>query len=141
VRVVIDTNVFVSSFLNPIGNPRKVIDLWKTGKIDICISEEILEEYISVLARIGLEGEPELYELLERFKRKENIIFASNTPSITVIEQDPADNMFIECAVAVDAPYIISGDKHLTALKSYRGISIISLSEFIKKRKADWDGR
>ena len=52
-RVVLDTNVFVSSFFG--GNPRAVIDLWKTGSLTLCLSQDILDEYIEVLRRLGLD--------------------------------------------------------------------------------------
>ena len=61
-RVVIDTNVFVSSFFG--GNPRRIIDLWKTGKVILCLSRPIIEEYVDVLRRLGLQNEKELDELL-----------------------------------------------------------------------------
>lgn len=51
---VVDTNVFVSSFFG--GNPRKVIDLWKTGELTLCLSTPIVDEYVAVLRRLGLEG-------------------------------------------------------------------------------------
>ncbi|MBI4690325.1 MAG: putative toxin-antitoxin system toxin component, PIN family, partial [Nitrospirae bacterium] len=53
-RVVIDTNVFVSSFQNPEGNPQKIIDLWKRGVFILCISEEIIFEYIEVWRARGV---------------------------------------------------------------------------------------
>ncbi len=52
IRVVIDTNVFISSFFG--GDPRKVIDLWKTGKIILCFSGKIIDEYVEVLRGLGL---------------------------------------------------------------------------------------
>jgi len=131
VRVVIDTNVFVSSFFNPKGNPKRVIDLWKNRKITICITEEILEEYVEVLARLGLSYEPELEELLKLFKKKNNIVYISPTPKFSLIKDDPSDNKFIECAAAAQAQYIISGDKHLLNLKAFRNIAAISPSEFL----------
>jgi uncharacterized protein len=54
VKVVIDTNVFISAFLSPRGTPRLIIDLWKTGQVTICRCAEILTEYLEVLARMGL---------------------------------------------------------------------------------------
>jgi len=51
-KVVIDTNVFVSSFFE--GHPRRIIDLWREGRIRICLFLQIVEEYIEVLRRIGL---------------------------------------------------------------------------------------
>ena len=76
-NVVIDTNVFVSSFLSLQGPPKRVIDLWKTGRIILCLSRDIIAEYVEVLARFGLAGQPELRELLDLFARRVNIIFVA----------------------------------------------------------------
>ena len=130
-RVVIDTNIFISSFFNPNGNPKRVIDLWKNGKITICITEEILKEYVKVLAGLGFSNEPELGELLGLFKKKNNIIYIASTPKFNLIKDDPDDDKFIECAVAARAQYIISGDKHLLNLKTFQNITVISPSEFL----------
>ncbi len=65
-KVVIDTNVFVSSFFG--GNPKKIIDLWKKGKIIIGLSQPIVEEYIFVLKKFGQKNEENLKELLKLFK-------------------------------------------------------------------------
>ena len=129
IKVVIDTNVFISSFFG--GNPRKVIDLWKKGEIKLCLSREIVDEYVEVLKRLGLQNESELQELLNTFSEGHNIIFSATTPSLKIIEQDPDDNMFIECAVALGCSHIISGDKHLKQVKNYMGIKIINPKEFL----------
>ena len=76
-RIVIDTNVFVPSFYYPKGAPKKVLDLWKTEKVINCVTEEIIEEYVEVLMRVGLLGGPEREELLRLFKKKSNIYFFS----------------------------------------------------------------
>ena len=44
VRVVLDTNVVVSAYLVPTGKPARILSLARQGKIDICLSEEILRE-------------------------------------------------------------------------------------------------
>jgi len=54
VKIVVDTNVFVSSFLSPSGSPRQVIDLWKKGLVTLCLCAETLEEHLLALARLGL---------------------------------------------------------------------------------------
>ncbi len=130
-RVVIDTNVFISSFFG--GNPKKVIDLWKNGKITLCLSRNIVDEYIEVLKRMGLKDENELEELLGLFAKSYNIVFSASPPSLKIIEDDPDDNKFIECAVALKSSYIISGDRHLLSVGNYMGIEIISPAEFLKK--------
>jgi len=132
VKIVIDTNVFISSFLTPKGNPRKIIDLWKKGEVNLCISAEILGEYIEVLSRFGLENEPELKEVLDLFRQHSYCEFVVCEDRLNIIEADPDDNKFIECAVAAGAAYIVSGDKHLKALRQYSGIPIISPAEFMQ---------
>lgn len=128
-RVVIDTNVFISSFFG--GNPRKVVDLWKSGTLTLCLSKEILEEYAEVLGRMGLEGSPELKELLELFSGAPNILFTSKTPEVHAVPDDPDDDKFIACALALGAEVIITGDKALEAVGSYGDIRISSPSRFL----------
>ena len=131
-RVVVDTNVFISSLLNTEGNPRKVIDLWRFEKITLCLSKEILAEYFAVLGSFGMSEEPEGGELVQLFQKRYNQVFLTSVPTISVISEDPADNKFIECAVAADAKYIISGDRHLLNLKAFKGIRIQPPTEFLK---------
>ena len=129
-KVVIDTNVFVSSFFG--GNPRKIIDLWKKGKISLCLSKNILDEYIDVLQRIGLGDEREIEELLSLFAKGFNILFTTKTPKIKAVKDDPDDDKFIECAVALKAEVIITGDKALKAINEYMGIKILTPQQFLK---------
>ena len=129
-KVVIDTNVFVSSFFG--GNPKKIIDLWRNEKIILCLSKDILEEYVEVLRRIGLEDEDELSELLNLFSKGFNIAFTAKTPQINLVEDDPDDDKFIECAVALKAEAVITGDKVLGAIKEYMGIKVLSPAQFLR---------
>jgi len=132
-RVVIDTNVFVSSFFG--GTPRKIIDLWKNGDITLCLSRDILDEYVKVLQRIGLQDESELKELLSLFARGFNTLFTIKTPKIRVVKDDPDDDKFIECALALKAKVIVTGDKSIKALGEYMGIKILTPQEFLKDYK------
>jgi hypothetical protein len=132
IKLVIDTNVFISSFFNKDGNPKKIIDLWKTGQIILCISEKILEEYIEVLIRLGLEQEKELSEIIYLFGNSTNLSCQPVISEIKIITEDPEDNMFLEYAIANDADYIISGDKHLLELESYKNIIILSPVSFLQ---------
>ena len=129
IKVVIDTNVFVSSFFG--GNPRKIIDLWKSGQLTLCVSRPIVDEYVNVLRRLGLQNEIELDELLRLFAHGFHILFTAKTPVLNVVEKDPDDNKFIECAVALRADFIISGDKALKEIRDYMGIKIQSPKQFL----------
>ena len=129
IRVVVDTNIFISSFFG--GNPRKIIDLWKSGQITLCLSRPIIDEYVDVLKRMGLQNERELEELLSLFAHGLHIIFTAKTPNVNVVEKDPDDDKFIECAVALNSKFIISGDKALREIKDYMGIKIQSPKQFL----------
>jgi putative PIN family toxin of toxin-antitoxin system len=132
-KVVIDTNIFVSSFFG--GNPRKIIDLWKDGKIMLCLSKDILDEYIDILQRVGLKDENEIEELLSLFAKGFNILFTTKTPKIKAVKDDPEDDKFIECAVAFKAEVIITGDKALKTMGEYMGIKILTPQQFLKTHK------
>ncbi|HVY55694.1 MAG TPA: putative toxin-antitoxin system toxin component, PIN family [Thermodesulfobacteriota bacterium] len=131
-RVVIDTNVFISSLLSSAGNPRKVIDLWRLEKFTLCLSKDILTEYFAVLGRMGMADEPEGAELVQLFEARYNQAFVASPPPISVIAEDPDDDKFISCAVAAGARYIVSGDRHLQNLKTFRGVRILPPTEFVK---------
>ena len=133
IRVVIDTNVFVSSFFG--GNPKKIIDIWKNEEVVLCLSKDILDEYVDVLQRVGLKDENELEDLLSFFAKGFNIVFTTNTPKLNAVRDDPEDDKFIECAVALRAEVIITGDKALKTMGEYMGIKILTPHEFLKIHK------
>ena len=129
IRVVIDTNVFVSSFFG--GNPKGIIDLWKNERIILCLSKDVLDEYVDVLQRIGLKHEKEIQELLSLFAKGFNILFTTITPKIKAVQGDPDDDKFIECAVALKAQVIVTGDKVLRQMGEYMGIRILAPQDFL----------
>ena len=128
-RVVIDTNIFISSFFG--GYPKRIIDLWKSGGITLCLTNDIIEEYVDVLRRMDFAGMPEFDELIHLFKRQHNCSYAAKTVSVRACE-DRDDDKFIEAAVSLHAKYIISGDKHLKSLGKYADILILSPRDFIE---------
>ena len=129
IRVVVGTNVFVSSFFG--GILRKIVDLWKNGKIILCLSKPMVEEYVEVLRRLGLQDDIELKELVDLFAQGRGVLFSATTPRLKIVDKDPDDNKFIECAVALNATYVVSGDKVLLGVGAYMGMSIVTPRQFI----------
>lgn len=129
IRTVIDTNVFVSSFRG--GNPGRVVDLWMQSKITLCLSIDILKEYRRVLAIIDLSRENSA-TLLAILDSGHSLVFTNRTPAIAVVEADPDDDKFIECAVALKAEYIVTGDKALLAVGDYGDIAIVDPKQFLE---------
>jgi putative PIN family toxin of toxin-antitoxin system len=134
VKAVIDTNVFVSSFFG--GKPREIIGLWRKGRLTLCLSKSILNEYLDVMERLKLEREL-LADLMGLFSRGCNLLFSQNTPSLKVVKDDPDDDKFIECALALGAEYIISGDSHLPDVKQYGTIRIMNPAQFLEEVSGD----
>ena len=108
-------------------------NLIKPAEITLCLSKPIIDEYIEVLRRLELQNEKEIDELLSLFAHGFNVVFTAKTPELHVVEKDPDDNMFIECAVALKAKFVISGDKALKAIQDYMNIKIVSPREFLSK--------
>jgi putative PIN family toxin of toxin-antitoxin system len=129
-RVIIDTNVFVSSFFG--GIPLKVIEYWFSGRLTLCVSKPILKEYFEVLSGFEFDDNSLLYRLMSAFERNFNLLFVNNPKEQLWIKEDPADNKFIACAIVIKADYIVSGDSHLKKLKSIGNVKIVSPAEMIE---------
>jgi len=131
-RVVIDTNVIVSSILFG-GPPGELIPLWKAGIIQPLISADILNEYLKVLAypKFALtEDEINFIIYSEIIPYFEDITVRRQK---NIIKEDPSDDKFIACAEIGKASYIISGDSHLLNLRHYGSIEILSPSQILSK--------
>ncbi len=129
-RIVIDTNVFVSSFFG--GIPRRIIDHWLSGSATLCISRPILKEYLDVLTRFEFDRRDLFETLVTSFERGPNILFVDTPDEQSWIEDDPADNKFIACAISLKADYIVSGDLHLKRIGKIGRIEIVSPREILK---------
>ena len=130
IRVVLDTNVLVSGLLFG-GTPGKLLDLWKTGTIRLTMSREMLDEFLRVLAYPKLRLSEEEIHYLLYVEVLPHVEMVQGRPGAILIPTDPSDDMFLHCAVAAGAKYIISGDRHLLQLKSYKRIKILSPAEFL----------
>jgi len=131
-KVVIDTNVLVSSLLKPKSKAREIYRLALRGKIKLYISEDLLNELKRVLEYPKFEIEKLQKEtFLKNLQRVATFVYPKQ--SIDVIKEDSPDNRFLECAVEAKVDYLISGDKkHLLPLKNFEGIRILNPDEFLR---------
>jgi putative PIN family toxin of toxin-antitoxin system len=129
-KVVLDTNVYFSAFKGTRGVP---FELWQRavgGEYVLLISPAIIRELAEVL-RSGLRWpEAEIIAQLKLVVRVAKIVEPGTT--IQVIKADPDDDRILECALAGGADLIVSGDHHLTRLKSFEGIGIVRPAYFLK---------
>ncbi|MFA7493742.1 MAG: putative toxin-antitoxin system toxin component, PIN family [Proteiniphilum sp.] len=100
----------------------------------LALSDAVFQEFIDVLFRKKFDryffDEEERLRILD--KTESNAVFFSPTETINICS-DPKDNMFLELAIAADASFIITGDKHLLELHPFGDIPILTASEFIER--------
>ena len=127
-RLVIDTNVVVSAALKPEGLQRTVLLLAMTKSVRWYVSEAIVAEYALVLARPELKiRRSSRQQLLQLIKNHARVVVPSRMAQIT---SDPDDNIFVECADAAHADYLVTGNqRHFS--KFWKNTKIISSTEFL----------
>ena len=134
-RVVIDTNIWVSGLLWR-GSPWELVRLAETGRIELCLSPAMLTELFETLAHSKFQ--PRLAQL--GLTHTDLMIYAANLASVfdvaegnVIVAADPDDDIFLRCAVTAGAAVIVSGDHHLLDLGRYAGIPILTVREFFEQ--------
>lgn len=135
-RVVIDTNVFISGVFFG-GKPRKVLDLIEEKVISPCFTPATFAELEHLLYQERFTKQRKLLSFpIEDFLTKLrtcSLLFLQPSKIPLVIRDDLADNYFLACAISSGAFFIISGDKHLLKLKKFQEIPILTPREFLNK--------
>lgn len=133
-RIVVDTNVLFSGFISRESYTANVIDSWIAKNFEPTVSSEIIQEYCEVMVRdkfSALGTTEERLNLIHMMLSFEHVVLVDPKEKICLIEDDPKDNIFIECALAGECKFIVSGDHHLLKLKEYKDIKIVIAKEFI----------
>jgi len=128
VRIVLDTNVFVSGIFFG-GVPGRILDGWRDARVQLVLSPEILEEYQRVgqvlsAQYLGVDLEPFLGLLAVQAEIVE-------APSLTErVSADPDDDKFLACAISTGVAVIVSGDKDLLDQSGWRSIRVLRPRQF-----------
>jgi putative PIN family toxin of toxin-antitoxin system len=131
-RVVFDTNVFISAFVILGGKAEEAYLHAIKGDFTLYSSVAILHETAQKLReKFGWE-EKRIERLLKAIAKIAIVI--KTRPHIHILADEP-DNRVLECALKAKAEFIVTGDKHLLSLKHFQDIDIISLSDFLKALK------
>jgi len=130
-RIVIDTNVFISGIFFK-GPPARILKAWENKDLQIVISKEILSEYHRVAQELSSQFPTvDILPIIEMVTIHGEFIDTKGV-NITICE-DPDDNKFIECAIAGNCTEIVTGDKHLLKLGSYKDFTILSPRNFVDR--------
>lgn len=130
-RVVLDTNVFISGIFWEGNASSEIITLWRTGEITLVSSHAILEEFVQVLRSFKIRMDEGMIEEWQRMII-ENSIIVEPLQKLEVVKSDSSDNKFFEAAAAGNAQYIVSQDRHLLQVREYEEIDVLTPSEFLQ---------
>ena len=129
-RVVFDTNVYFPAFTHPLGPPFRIWERAVKGSFILLASPAILRELAHVFRDVLHCAETGIVAYLKLVAKVAEIV--SPATNLRVIAEDPADDRILECALAGGADLIVSGDRHLRKLKSFRSIGIVQPSDFLR---------
>jgi len=135
VRIVIDTNIWISGLLWR-GMPWNLLHVAEKGHVELCMAPSMLVELAEVLDYERLQSRLEQLGLTTA----KLVAYAMSLASMfdvqvseksPVVVADPDDDIFLHCAVVVGAAYVVSGDRHLLDLGKYAGIPILTIRDFL----------
>ena len=131
--VVIDTNCLLQ-IISKKSPYRPIWDAFLTGRYDLCVSNEILDEYQEIL---GQQITPTIAEnLVLLILNKSNVRLIEPHFRMELIKADPDDNKFVDCAFAAGADYLVTEDNHFNILKktAVPKLNLVTLDEFMETR-------
>ena len=127
-RVVLDTNVVVSALLRPDGLQDQVLRLALAGKLQLCLSTDVFEEYARVLPRARFKLRPaEIRTALAKIRAASILVHPTETLAVS---KDEPDNRFLECADAAEAEYLVTGNtKHFP--KTHQRTAVVNARQLL----------
>ena len=129
--IVLDTNCLLQAL--PSNSPfHKIWTEVLEDRICLCVNTDILEEYEEILAT---KTTPEIARnIVDAIANLSTTVFQNTYVHFELLPADSDDNKFVDCAVASDAEYIVTNDKHFNPLKEipWPKVEIIKIAEFIK---------
>lgn len=131
-NIVLDTNCLLMA----ISDRTLYHRAWRAfldNEYTLCVTNEIIEEYVEVVGRnvSPRAAEAVVYIIMTR----RNVRFIDPHFRFGLIEADPDDNKFVDCAIAAGAKYIVTQDHHFSILKSisFPKVNVVSLEQFLEE--------
>ncbi len=133
-KIVLDTNVLLT-IISERSSIHDIFLAFIEEQYTLCVTTDILFEYEEVISRhIGNKA---AFNVLQIIENAANVEYINRYYAWHLIESDPDDNKFVDCAIAANAKYIVTGDRHFNVLKNidFINLSIITAHEFQKLLK------
>ncbi len=128
-KIVIDTNIFWVAISRHSKTHWVLTELIKETYI-LCLTTDILDEYEEIISqKMGSQTAKNIMELLDNLP---NVEYITKYFLWDLIEEDHDDNKFVDCAVACNAAYLATNDKHFNILKSveFPKVNVIKSDDF-----------
>jgi putative PIN family toxin of toxin-antitoxin system len=128
-KIVLDTNILLVSF----SRKSPFYSIWESlllGKYTLCVTTDILLEYEEIITNHTNYAVAEM--ILDAITDLPNLVYVNKYIFRDLIKQDPDDNKFVDCAIACNAKYIVSEDKHFKILKEilFPKVDVLRIYEF-----------
>jgi putative PIN family toxin of toxin-antitoxin system len=139
-RIVLDTNVYVSGTILSRGTPFEILEAWRRHEYILVTSEAIIREIERVLRYPRIRDR---YAITEKdiarltASLRADALVVPGIYEVSGISPDPDDDKFLACALEAQANCIITGDLDLLVLDSYQGISVIKPHEFLQRLRSE----
>ena len=127
-KVVFDTNIFISAFVIPGSQAENAVLRIIEGRDVLLLSKGILDELLTVLSTKFSRDKEEISRVAVILSEMAEWVVPAR--KIKVLNDEP-DNRILECAVSGNADVIVTGDKQLLRLRGYEKTKIISLKEYL----------
>ncbi len=131
-RIVLDTNCLIQSIPKR-SRFRAVWDSFLSGKNTLCVSNDIIEEYMEILQKLTDETTAAL--VIKTIIESPFVEFVTPYYQFHLITNDPDDNKFVDCAVAAAARYVVTNDHHFDVLRlksTFPTVEVINLVDFME---------
>jgi uncharacterized protein len=130
-KVVLDTNVLLTC----ISKRSSIHDIFLgfiEEKYTLCVTTDILAEYEEVIT--NHMGKNAASNVLQAIENAPNVLYVNRYYAWQIIEKDPDDNKFVDCAIAANGKYIVTGDHYFDEFKTYDyfKISVVTAHDFQK---------
>ena len=126
---MLDTNIYISATFWS-GEPYLVVQKAVMQEIIVFVSDEIVKELRKVLARDFNIRKEYIEDIVKSVFFFTHLI--GPREELSIIKEDPDDDKILECALACKADFIVTQDKHLLKLKEFRGIKVVTPTEFLR---------
>jgi putative PIN family toxin of toxin-antitoxin system len=135
-RAVLDANIYASALIKPDGPPGKILDLLLAKRrFQVVVSKEILLDLRRCLDHPRLRKHMTLTDPeIDRWVLALELIADVVEPirRTQAIPEDPDDNVLLEAALEGRAAFLVTGDRHVLALREYEGVRIVTAREFLE---------